>query len=434
MTAPVATGPAGLLAELEWRGILHATTPGLAARLATGRSIAGYTGFDPSADSLHVGHLVPIFGLLRLQRFGGRPVALVGGGTGMIGDPSGRSSERNLLDRDTLEVNVVAIRGQLERFLDFSPGSSAGGALMVNNLDWLGELGLVEFLRETGKHFTIPYMLAKDSVQVRLERGLSFTEFSYMLLQAHDFEHLHRTMGVEIQMGGADQWGNITAGLELIRRTSGGGEDAEPAHGLAYKLLLSPSGTKFGKSEAGESVWLDAARTSPYAFYQYWLNTDDRDVGTYLRWFTEIPQDEIETLEAEAARAPEGRPAQRALARDITARTHGAQVADRAIADSEAKFSSEAVMGPDALRSLFESAGGFSYASGTVAEGAAVLLAEAGVFASRGEARRMIAGGGVTINGVRVADPTFVPQPIAGEWLDVRIGKRRREIGRRIPG
>ena len=232
---------------------------------------------------------MPIFGLLRLQRRGGRPVALVGGGTGMIGDPSGRSSERNLLDRETLEANVVALRGQLERFLDFSPG--AGGAVMVNNLDWLGELRLIDFLRDTGKHFTIPYMLAKDSVQVRLERGLSFTEFSYMLLQAYDFAHLHRTMGVELQMGGADQWGNITAGLELIRRLAGADEGAEPAHGLAYKLLLNPSGTKFGKSETGESIWLDPNRTSPYAFYQYWLNTDDRDVGTYLRWFTELSRE-----------------------------------------------------------------------------------------------------------------------------------------------
>ena len=198
---------------------------------------------------------MPIFGLLRLQRFGGRPVAVVGGGTGMIGDPSGRSSERNLLDRETLESNVAAIRAQLERFLDFSPGN--GGAVMVNNLDWLEPLSLIDFLRDTGKHFTIPYMLGKDSVQVRLERGLSFTEFSYMLLQAYDFAHLHRTMGVELQMGGADQWGNITAGLELIRRTSGAGEDGEPAHGLAYKLLLAPSGAKFGKSEAGDSIWLD---------------------------------------------------------------------------------------------------------------------------------------------------------------------------------
>ena len=433
MTPSPTTGPAGLLAELEWRGILHATTPGLPARLATGRPISGYIGFDPSADSLHVGHLVPIFGLLRLQRFGGRPVVLVGGGTGMIGDPSGRSSERNLLDRDTLAANALAIRHQLERFLDFSPGASAGGAVLVDNHDWLGKLSLVDFLRETGKHFTIPYMLAKDSVQVRLDRGLSFTEFSYMLLQAYDFEHLHRTIGVEMQMGGADQWGNITAGLELIRRTHGAGEDAEPAHGLAYKLLLSPSGTKFGKSEAGDSIWLDAARTSPFAFYQYWLHTDDRDVGTYLRWFTERSRDEIDALEAEAARAPEGRPAQRALALDITARTHGSEAATQAIADSKARFSGEAVTDADALRSLFESAGGFSFTPASVGEGAAVLLAEAGVFASRGEARRMISGGGVTINGVRVSDPVSVPEPIAGEWLDVRIGKRRREIGRRVP-
>jgi tyrosyl-tRNA synthetase len=426
------TGPAGLLDELRWRGILEETTPGLADRLATGRPIAGYIGFDPTFDSLHVGHLVPIFGLLRLQRFGGRPVAVMGGGTGMIGDPSGRSAERNLLDHATLTTNLAAIRTQLERFLDFTPGSQ--GAVMVNNLDWLGEWSLIDFLRDVGKHFTVPYMLAKDSVQTRLERGLSFTEFSYMLLQAEDFAHLYRTMGVELQMGGADQWGNITAGLELIRRTNaadGPGDDQEPAHGLAYKLLLSPSGTKFGKSETGESVWLDPARTSPYAFYQYWLNTDDRDVGTYLRWFTEFPQARIEALESEAARAPEGRPAQRALAFDITARTHGDEAAARAVADSEAKFSNDAIDDPTVLRSLYESAGGFTFDSAGLAAGTAVVLAEAKLVASKGEARRLISGGGVTVNGTRVTDPAFVPEPIAGEWLDVRIGKRRREIGRR---
>ena len=422
-------GSRGLLAELEWRGILHATTPGLRDRLDRDASIAGYIGFDPSADSLHVGHLVPIFGLLRLQRFGGRPVALIGGGTGMIGDPSGRSSERNLLDRETLETNVRAIRAQLERFLDFSPGNQ--GAIMVDNLAWLGELSLIDFLRDTGKYFTIPYMLAKDSVQVRLERGLSYTEFSYMLLQAYDFAHLHGTMGVELQMGGADQWGNITAGLELIRRMSGAGEDGDPAHGLAYKLLLSPSGTKFGKSEAGESVWLDPARTSPYAFYQYWLNTDDRDVGTYLRWFTEFPREQIEALEEETSRTPERRMAQRALALDITARTHGPEAAARTVADSETTFSTGAIDDPAALRRLHESTGGFTFDPAIASAGAAVLLADAGVFPSRGEARRVMAAGGVTINGTRVTDPAVVPELIAGEWLDVRIGKRRREIGRR---
>jgi tyrosyl-tRNA synthetase len=432
-SVPVASWPGGglggLLAELEWRGILHATTPGLAARLATGEPIAGYIGFDPSAPSLHIGSLVPIFGLLRLQRRGGKPVALVGGGTGMIGDPSGRSAERNLLDRDTLEANVVALRGQLERFLDFSPGS--GGAVMVNNLDWLGELSLIDFLRDTGKHFTVPYMLAKDSVQVRLDRGLSFTEFSYMLLQAYDFAHLHRTMGVELQMGGADQWGNITAGLELIRRAGGGEAGSDPAHGLAYKLLLNPSGAKFGKSDEGDSVWLDPARTTPYAFYQYWLNSDDRDVGTYLRWFTELPRDEIEALEAEAARSPETRVAHRALARDITARTHGEAATAQAIADSAARFSSDTIADPTVLESLFDGSGGFSFTLPMLEAGVAVLLAEAGLFPSRGEARRTIAAGGVTVNGARVTDPALVPEPIAGEWLDVRIGKRRREIGRR---
>jgi tyrosyl-tRNA synthetase len=420
----------GLLDELEWRGILHETTPGLPERLASGRPIGGYNGFDPSADSLHIGHLVPIFGLLRLQRHGGRPVALVGGGTGMIGDPSGRSTERNLLDRETLQANVVALRSQLERFLDFSPGS--GGAVLVNNLDWLGDLSLIEFLRDTGKHFTVPYMLAKDSVQVRLERGLSFTEFSYMLLQAHDFAHLYRTMGVELQMGGADQWGNITAGLELIRRTSGSAQDAHPAHGLAYRLLLSPSGTKFGKSEGGETVWLDPRRTTPYAFYQHWLNTDDRDVGTYLRWFTELSRGEIEALEGETAARPEARAAQRALAGDITARTHGEAEAAEAVVVSEAMFSDRLVSDPAALESLFQATGGFTFLAESVSKGSNTLLTEAGVFPSKSEGRRLISSGGVTINGQRVTDPAFVPEPIAGEWLEVRIGKRRREIGRRV--
>jgi tyrosyl-tRNA synthetase len=275
-------------------------------------------------------------------------------------------------------------------------------------------------------------MLAKDSVQVRLDRGLSFTEFSYMLLQAADFDHLNRELGVELQMGGADQWGNITAGLELIRRTSGVGEDApdQPAHGLAYKLLLSPSGTKFGKSESGESVWLDAGRTTPFAFYQYWLNADDRDVGMYLRWFTEFDRERIQALDAEVASRPEGRAAQRALARDITARTHGETAAAQAEADSAAMFSGASIEDPAVLRSLYESTGGFTFTSEALAGGIAGLLADSGVLASRGEARRLVAGGGLTVNGNRIADPALVPEPLAGEWLDVRIGKRRREIGR----
>jgi tyrosyl-tRNA synthetase len=417
-------GLAALLPELEWRGILHATTPGLPERLASGRPIAGYIGFDPSADSLHVGHLVPIFGLLRLQRFGGRPVAVVGGGTGMIGDPSGRSSERNLLDAETLSGNVAALRAQLERFLDFGEGE--GGAVMVNNLDWLGQWSLIDFLRDVGKHFTVPYMLSKDSVQVRLDRGLSFTEFSYMLLQAADFEHLHRTMGVELQMGGADQWGNITAGLELIRRRGGVSEDAaDPAHGLAYKLLLSPSGAKFGKSDGGESVWLDPARTSPFAFYQYWLNTDDRDVGTYLRWFTEFPREEIERLDASVISRPEAREAQRALARDITARTHGEEGLREAEAATSAVFgqglvgaSAEALAALDPVRIAVDP-------SWTVTQFAVASNSAP----SNSQVRRLASQGGLYINDERITDPDApVPEPLHGRFWVIRTGKKNTRI------
>ncbi len=247
--------PDGLLAELDWRGLLQDQTPGLAARLATGRPIDAYNGFDPSGPSLHVGHLVPVFGLMHIQRHGGRPVVVVGGGTGMIGDPSGRSAERNLLSREQVIANTASIQAQLEHFLDFSPGR--GQALVVDNHDWLGTIGMLEFLRDIGKHFTVPYMLAKDSVKARLDAGLSYTEFSYMLLQAADFLHLYRELGVELQTGGADQWGNITAGLELIRRVEGGEAETEPAHGLSYPLLLAANGEKFGKTAEGTSVWLD---------------------------------------------------------------------------------------------------------------------------------------------------------------------------------
>ena len=421
-------GPGGLLAELRWRGMFHDASEGLEARLATGRSIGGYIGFDPSGPDLHIGHLVPIFGLIHLQRHGGRPVALVGGGTGMIGDPSGKSGERNLLDREALAANVISIRGQLERFLDFEGPT---GARMVNNLDWLGSLTVIDFLRDVGKHFTVPYMLSKDSVQARLERGLSFTEFSYMLLQSADFAHLHRTLGVEMQMGGADQWGNITAGLELIRRTAGRADGHEPAYALAYPLLLSSGGSKFGKTADGDSIWLDAARTSPFAFYQHWLNTDDRDIPTYLRWFTTKGPDEIEALDAELAASPGARAAQRALTLDITTRTHGAEAAATAIADSAALFSPEPIHDPAILARLFASVGGFAVPGDALRGPAAAVLADVGVFPSRGEARRMIQNGGVAINGARIVDPAAaMPDPIAGRWWEVRIGKRRREIGR----
>ena len=447
MTSPSGAGEgdsglAGLLADLEWRGILHAATPGLQGRLATGRTIAGYNGFDPSGPALHIGHLVPIMGLLRFQRHGGRPVALLGGGTGMIGDPSGTSAERNLLDRETLAANVESIRAQLERFLDFTPSAGERSAVLVNNLDWLGEIRLIDWLRDVGKHFTIPYMLAKDAVTTRLDRGLSFTEFSYMLIQATDYEHLHRTMGVELQMGGADQWGNITAGLELIRRRAGlSGEDEEapegaaeaaPAHGLAYRLLLSPSGTKFGKTADGTSVWLDSARTTPYAFYQYWLNVDDRDAGTYLRWFTLLGREEIEALDAAVLADPGARAAQRTLARDVTERAHGAEAVAHAERVSAAAFSREPIRDVAVLTTLHQSVGGFTFTDADVAGGALSIAIASGLFESGGDARRAIAQGGLTIGDERIGAPDApVPAPVDGEWLVIRAGKRRLAIGRR---
>ncbi|HEU4671622.1 MAG TPA: tyrosine--tRNA ligase [Candidatus Limnocylindrales bacterium] len=439
MTAEAAeTSLAGLLDELRWRGMFHSATPGLERRLAAGPPLAGYNGFDPTAASLHVGHLVPIFGLIHFQRRGGTPYALVGGATGMVGDPSGRSSERNLLDEATLRANVEAIGGQLARFLDFSPGPAQ--ARLVNNLDWTRDVGVLDFLRDVGKHFTVPYMLGKESVQLRLERGLSFTEFSYMLLQAFDFRHLYEAEGVQLQMGGADQWGNITAGLELIRRTVGGAgeavaEDAtEPAHALAYPLLLTESGAKFGKTEGGGSVWLDPTWTTPYAFYQYWLNADDRDVGTYLRWFTLFGRGEIEALEAEQAARPETRVAQRTLARDLTARVHGETEAGRAIELSEAIFSGRLAELSEAM--LEAAAGELPHV--VLADGAATALAaaiEAGAYGSKGEARRGIAGGGLYVNDARVGDPDeALPEPLHGRFWVIRTGRRNQRIVERRRG
>jgi len=423
------SGLAGLLDDLRWRGILHATTPSLAERLATDRRIAGYNGFDPTAESLHVGHLVPIMGLIRLQQRGGKPIALVGGGTGMIGDPSGRSSERNLLDNDTLERNVAGIHAQLRRFLDFSPGPTQ--AVMANNIDWLRGLSLIEYLRDVGKHFTIPYMLAKDSVQQRLERGLSFTEFSYMTIQAFDFATLYREHDVELQMGGADQWGNITAGLELIRRTQAADREESPAHGIAYQLLLAPSGSKFGKSEGGESVWLDAGRTTPYAFYQYWVRLDDRDTALYMRWFTLWSHAEIKALDAAIAQRPEQREAQRRLAFDVTARVHGEAAAREAVQVSEALFQREPISDPALLASIHAATRGPSFGPADDGATVVVLLADSALASSRSEARRLIQNGAISVNGQRVTDVAApLPAAIAGEWLEVRVGKRQRSIVR----
>jgi len=434
-------GLAGLLPDLRWRGLVHATTDGLEARLASGRPLRAYNGFDPTYRSLHVGHLIPIFGLVRLQRFGGQPVAVVGGGTGMIGDPSGRSAERPLLDRSAISANLNSIRDQLAHYLDFAPGPTQ--ALVVNNLDWLGDVRLLDFLRDIGKHFTVPYMLAKDSVQVRIEKGLSFTEFSYMLLQAADFLHLHRSYGVELQCGGADQWGNITAGLELIRRTAGARHpDAdggpEPAHGLAYPLLLNASGAKFGKSESGESIWLDPALTSPYRFYQYWLDAEDRDVGTYLRWFTLFDRPRIEELEADLVAHPERHGAQRALAHDLTERTHGRGAAERVRRVSELVFGGDPVTADvQTLADLAAEIPASPWPEGEPADPArpgldlVEVLILAGTAASRGEARRLVEQGGVHVNGKPVRDPEerFTEADLlAGRYLLVRRGKRDQRL------
>ena len=430
-----------LLEELRWRGLIHLASEGLEARLARG-PISGYIGFDASATSLHVGHLLQVFLLTHLQRAGGRPVIVIGGGTGMIGDPSGKSSERKLLDDATIEANAAALRRQLERFLDFTPGPTQ--PRMVDNRDWLAAMSVIDFLRDIGKHFTVPYMLAKDSVQARLAAGMCFTEFSYQTLQATDFLHLHRHEGVDMQMGGADQWGNITAGLELIRRVEGRGEGAadstagatarcgcaEPtAFGLCSPLLLTRSGQKMGKTEKG-AVFLDPALTSPYDFYQYWINDDDALVLDHLRWLTTLDASTIEAIAAEQTARPEGRHAQQALAFDLTARIHGSEEAQRQVAVAEAAFAA-VVDDPEVLASLHQALGGFEF--GPEAEAWTVLdLAVAAGGASRAEARRLITQGGLSVNGERLVDPTAPPPArIAGRYWWVSLGKKRRVVGRR---
>ena len=423
------SGLAGLLDELRWRGMLHQYSGGLDERLATGQTIKGYNGFDPTGTSLHIGHLIPIFGLIHLQRAGGIPVIVVGGGTAMIGDPSGRSAERLLLSRSTVEENIVGIQSQLTRFIDFD---GPHGAELVDNYEWLSSYSLLRFLRDIGKHLTVPYMLAKDSVQIRLDAGLSFTEFSYMILQAADFLHLYRSGSVELQMGGADQWGNITAGLELIRKEFGAGDGQDLAYGMSYPLLTNPSGAKFGKTAAGTAVWLDPEKTSPYAFYQYWLDADDRDVGKYLRTFTLLERGRIEELEAEQVAHPETRTAQRALAFDVTTRVHGEEEAQRAVRVSEAAFSREPLRDPTLLDQLYSSLDHFDFGPEDLEGGALRLATAAGLYASNGEARRAISQGGLSINDERVSSPEdAVPAPIDGRFLVLRAGKKSLRIGRR---
>ncbi|HEY5440179.1 MAG TPA: tyrosine--tRNA ligase [Gemmatimonadaceae bacterium] len=394
----------GVLEELEWRGLVYQYTEGVPEALAKGAASA-YIGFDPTGSSLHVGSLLVIMVLVHLQRHGHKPVALVGGGTGLIGDPSGKTVERQLLTPEQVAANSAAIRAQLERFLDFT-GPSA--ARMRDNAVWLTPLTMVEFLRDTGKHFTVNYMLQKDSVRSRMDAGISFTEFAYMLLQSYDFLELRRRDGVTLQLGGSDQWGNITAGIELIRRV-----DGAEAHGLTVPLVTSSSGAKFGKTEAG-AVWLDAERTSPYAFYQFWLGTEDRDVGRYLRFFTLLDRAEIEALDAAAASSPEQRAAQRALARDVTRRVHGdaaLQAAEQVSSfffggldpreltdDAFAILRAEAPFSEVEARSLASESDASRY-------DVLKLLTVSGLAASNSAAKRLLEQGAVSVNKRKIAMP-----------------------------
>ncbi|MCC6316147.1 MAG: tyrosine--tRNA ligase [Gemmatimonadaceae bacterium] len=411
--------------ELSWRGLLHQATDGAAEALSKG-PVSGYIGFDPTGSSLHVGHLVQVMGLVFLQRCGHRPVALVGGGTGMIGDPSGRSAERNLISLEQVTANAESIRTQLSRFLDFS---GPRGARMVNNADWLLSMSLVAFLRDVGKHFGVNYMLAKDVVKSRLESGISYTEFSYMLLQSYDFLELYRREGVSLQLGGSDQWGNITAGTELIRRSIGG-----DAHGITLPLVTTADGKKFGKTAEGTSVWLDAARTSPYRFYQFWINVDDRNVKQYLRMFSLREREAIEALDRDVDERPESRAAQAALAYEVTARVHGDAAARAARDASRVVFDKRADAHALSMDTLEMLRGELPLARTTsTAEGLPIvdLLVDLGFVKSRGEARRQLQQGAVSINGRRIgADETHVPASDAlhGKFLLVRKGGREMGI------
>jgi tyrosyl-tRNA synthetase len=416
-----------LLDELQWRGLLYQQTEGL-ADLLNADVVTGYAGFDPTAPSLHVGHLLPIIALMRLQQAGHRPIALAGGGTGLIGDPSGRTSERQLLTADAVAENTRAIGAQLGHFLDFG-GDRA--ALLIDNAEWLTKLGAIELMRDVGKHFTVNYMLQKESVKSRLEAGISYTEFSYMLLQATDYLELHKRYGARLQLGGSDQWGNITAGIELIRRTTG----AE-AHALTVPLVTSASGAKFGKSEAG-AVWLDGKLTSPYKFYQFWLNVDDRDAGRYLRYFTLRPQSEIEGLERVMAEHPERREAQHALAAEVVARVHGESALQAAEEVSGFYFGGKepATLSEHAFELLRSET---PFAEVDAAEVAAdadpssldvvKMLVRCGLAESSGAAKRLLQQGGISVNKRKLAaSERLVPMSDAllpGRHVILGKGKR----------
>lgn len=412
-----------LIDELRWRGMIHDITDGAEQALAR-EKVTAYVGFDPTADSLHVGSLLPIMVLVHLQRHGHTPIALAGGGTGMIGDPSGKTKERLLLDEETLARNVEGIRGQLAHFLHFE--GVPNPALMLNNAEWLLPLNLIEFLRDTGKHFTVNYMIAKDSVRTRLDsdEGISFTEFAYMLLQAYDFLVQYERYGCTFQFGGSDQWGNITAGVELIRRKLGG-----EAHGVTVPLVTNASGSKFGKSEAG-NVWLDPARTSPYEFYQFWINTADADVIQNLKFFTLLGREEIAELERSVQTEPQARAAQKRLAEEVTRRVHGEDALRKAVQASEVLFggSMDGLSAAD-LRAIFADVPSSAIRRADLQAGKPVVevAVEAGLERSKGQARNLIQNGGLYVNNVAVADVEAViglAEAIDGQVIVLRKGKK----------
>lgn len=415
----------------------HDAMPGTAEHLAANAPITGYIGFDPTAASLHIGNLATIMLLVHLQRAGHRPVALVGGATGMIGDPSGKSAERNLLDEVTLRRNQDGIRAQLEKFLNFSEGPT--GALVVNNYDWFKEFGFLQFLREVGKHLTVNYMMAKDSVKRRISgnedsgaEGLSYTEFSYQLLQGYDFVHLNKTLGCTLQMGASDQWGNITTGTELIRRVANAEGTEAKAFALTGQLITKADGTKYGKSETG-TVWLDASLTSPYQFYQFFLNSKDEDAPRLIRVFTLLSKEEIEAIETEHNAAPHLRILQKALAADVTTRVHSAAATQAAIAASQVLFGGGDLASLDEA-TLLDVFAGVPHIHVMRSEletlNAVTLLSDTTmhkIFSSKGEARKMIQAGGVSINREKVDSPeasvAAVPL-LAGKYMVAQKGKK----------
>ncbi len=420
-----------LFSELRWRGLVYDSTEGTAETLAS-RKLTLYAGFDATASSLHIGHLLPVLGLARAQRLGHKPIALVGGGTGLIGDPSGKSAERNLLTLDEVRSNAEGVRSQLMRFLEF--GSGSNGALLENNADWLTTVTAMEFLRDVGKYFTVNQMIARESVKRRMESedGISYTEFSYSLLQSYDYLILHDRFACTLQIGGSDQWGNIVAGCDLIRRRRGA-----LTHGLVMPLIMTAAGTKFGKTEAG-AVWLDPVRTSPFRFYQFWLNVDDRDVVSYLRYFTFRTQEQIAELDRTTNEHPERRQAQRELARDVTAMVHGVDHVARAERAASVLFGgSLSGATVDDILIIFDDAPSISITASSLETGigAAELAVMAGLAASKGEAVRLIKQGGLYVNDRRLSDERgqiTMADAIGRSVIVLRKGQRERRIVRII--